>query len=158
MMKEIYDWFNESMKHTDIEVHGMTHRPPATPNPAPPPTTFEVCLSQDMGETRLVCSRASLHERWSSGVSKENLVDQYHLFTCHCSLSSGATQGDHSSALSIYACECSPFDKAYIKLLSYMQFLHSHSLLASLGRRNHGCCTGLLILCITQWWQSSSGT
>ncbi|CAH0019535.1 unnamed protein product [Clonostachys rhizophaga] len=107
MMKEIYDWFNESMKNTDIEVHGMTHHPLATSNPAPPPTTFEVCLSQDTGETRLICSRASLHEHWSSGVSKENLDDQYPLFTCHCSLSPGATQGDHSSALSIYA--FSPF-------------------------------------------------
>ncbi|CAG9939176.1 unnamed protein product [Clonostachys rosea f. rosea IK726] len=28
MMKKIYDWFNESMKHTEIEVHGVT--PPAT--------------------------------------------------------------------------------------------------------------------------------
>ncbi|CAI6098280.1 unnamed protein product [Clonostachys chloroleuca] len=48
MMKEIYDWFSESMNHTKIEVHGKPHRPPATPNPAPPPTTFEVCLGQDL--------------------------------------------------------------------------------------------------------------
>ncbi|CAH0059705.1 unnamed protein product [Clonostachys solani] len=107
MMKEIYDWFNDSMKHTGIEVHGITHRPPATPNPAPPATTFEVCLGQDMGGTRVICSRASLHKHWNLGISKENLDDQYPLFTCHCSLSSGANQGDHSSALSIYA--LSPF-------------------------------------------------
>lgn len=152
-MKEIYDWFSESMNHTKIEVHGKPHRPPATPNPAPPPTTFEVCLGQDVGGTRVICSRASLHEHWNLGVSRENLDDQYPLFTCHCSLLSGVNQGGHSSALSIYACECSPFDKAYTKLLSYMQFLHSHSLSVSLGPRNHGCFTRLLILCITQWWQ-----
>ncbi|CAH0001179.1 unnamed protein product [Clonostachys byssicola] len=107
MMKEIYDWFIESMTITDIEVHGITHRPPATPNPAPPATTFEVCLGQDMGGARVICSRASLHEHWNLGISKENLDDQYPLFTCHCSLSSGMNQGDHSSALSIYA--FSPF-------------------------------------------------
>ncbi|VUC22419.1 unnamed protein product [Clonostachys rosea] len=41
MMKEIYNWFSESMKHTEIEVHGIAHLPPARSNPSPPAATFE---------------------------------------------------------------------------------------------------------------------
>jgi hypothetical protein len=78
MLKEIYKWFVENLKHTAMAPST------ARAQPAPLGVTFGVYERDSANEeTRLLCPQASFHPKWLDGESGSG---GSRLFQCWCEL------------------------------------------------------------------------